>query len=130
MRNALDEAIAARKIPESRRRFWSDQLRRKPKETARTLKALEAGVFIDATPNSKPLTYGEVRSDLSSLSANMNDDLSGARSDGYGRKLVPHPNGGYVVAASGGRAAGDASEDDEGLPWFPETRRERRHVSS
>jgi hypothetical protein len=43
------------------------------------------------------------------------------RSDGWGRKLVPHPFGGYVVAGKTSANAGTAEIEEEGLPaeWFP-----------
>jgi hypothetical protein len=144
MWNLLDDAIDTGRIPESRRSFWANQLVRKPRETTRKLKELRADMYVNASGTTamsaaskpKPLKIGEVRSDADSMNRGMADDIkpadrrtdvdtSRARSDGFGRALVPHPAGGYVTASSAGGTAGSATDDDEGLPqrWFPETGR-------
>jgi hypothetical protein len=78
--------------------------------------------FIRAARRAEALkTLREVGYGTTASSAPERSTTTVAASDGWGRRLRPHPMGGFVLEASAftGRATADA--DDEALPegWFP-----------
>jgi hypothetical protein len=74
--SVIDEAIAAGKFPESRRRHYERLLARDPERTRRLIASLQPVPGLDALATEP--RRGPIASDA-------------------GRALIPHPFGGYVV---------------------------------
>ena len=120
--STVESAIKEGLIDQKQRTYWEWSLVYHPRKTLDRLEAKRRARRVPVRAVNRRLGQwapegtlrpGVVLSDIPRPSV--------GRSDGWGRKLVPHPFGGYVVAGKTSASAGTAEMEKEGLPaeWFP-----------